>query len=169
MHIPRLHCEFYPSLFVMKKQHDSSGTAMKGLHQIGFFLALFTSQSLAFSPPFKQQWQQCCSCEACGPGTSFHTLAVVDLEGLRRGVWEVGAALGNKLPLPRMQKYSFQRQCRPTIMTTREQFWRFSLDKQKTQLICFVYCLISCYTAIQPFYLKPSKLIAKNCTFLLFL
>ncbi len=37
-------------------------------------------RTLAFSPPFKQQWQQCCSCEACGPGSSFHTLAVVYLE-----------------------------------------------------------------------------------------
>lgn len=37
-------------------------------------------RTLAFSPPFQQQWQQCCSCKACGPGSSFHTLAVVYLE-----------------------------------------------------------------------------------------
>lgn len=76
----------YPWLLprlMKKKQHGNSGnqTAMKRLHRIGFVLALFTSQDFGIlSPPFKQQWQQCCSCKACGPGSSLHTLAVVYLE-----------------------------------------------------------------------------------------
>lgn len=37
-------------------------------------------RTLAFSQPTQQQWQQCCSCEACGPSPLLCPKGVVYLE-----------------------------------------------------------------------------------------
>lgn len=81
--IPRLMRELYPSKFVYDEKaalQQWERQPWRDCIKLLLFWCCSHPRTLAFTPPFKQQWQQCYSCKACGPGSSFHTLAVVYLE-----------------------------------------------------------------------------------------
>lgn len=63
-----------------KKQRKSSkghGVAASNWFRFTHYLH---PRTLAFSQPTRQQWQQCCSCEACGPSPLLCPQGVVHLE-----------------------------------------------------------------------------------------